>query len=75
MDRNAASLQYLIEQAEAVAQQQKAKRTRLNAQALAQHGKRLDPQRITAALDAVYQSEPSRLHPAWQRLQTAVLRP
>jgi len=70
MDKDAPLLDSLLKQAEVVAEQHKANRSRLDAQALHQHLNRQDAEKITLALNRVYPSEPSRLDHVWRVLQT-----
>ena len=70
MDKNTSLLDSLLKQAEVVAEQHKAKRSRLDAQALHQHLNRHDAEKITLALNRIYPSEPSRLDHLWHVLQT-----
>lgn len=69
MDKDAPLLESLLKQAEGVAEQHRANRSRLDAQALHQHLNRQDAEKITLALNEVYPSEPSRLDHVWRVLQ------
>lgn len=68
MDRNALPLQFYIDRAEAVVAQEP--RTRLGSHALLSRVKRYNSGRIENALNQVYTTQPSRLHPAWRLVQT-----
>ncbi|MCA9932111.1 MAG: hypothetical protein KC419_26685 [Anaerolineales bacterium] len=68
MDRNASSLQFFLDRAEAVVSQEK--RTRLGSHAIRQRVRRYNANRIQEALNTVYASHASRLHPAWRLAQT-----
>jgi metal-responsive CopG/Arc/MetJ family transcriptional regulator len=64
----------LFERAERAASRLNLNRSQLYAQALEEFLDRTDPERITAAFNAVYSTESSELNPALWQMQSLTLR-